>query len=178
MFSDSFKMIKKDRNMSELWQILCKRFKFKIVDFVEFILSIVHWLVSVPSAPRIIFDLRDSETRKIHSFSWSLCMSCLIMLLAKCPFQFNIIHSVNYSYNQSHSPKIHTIELKTVHTFWIIPTPCWWHLGAKNCGSWCMRSCGILLSVFFMNSNSLIQINFPQISNLHIPNTATRVRAV
>ena len=38
MFSDSLQMIKKDRNLSELWQIVCKMCNFNIVDFVGIIL--------------------------------------------------------------------------------------------------------------------------------------------
>jgi hypothetical protein len=173
MFSESLQMIKKDRN-------LCN---FNIVDFVGCILWTVHWLLSVPSAPRIIFYLRDFEKKKkVLSPGRCVWFTWLCRYL-KCPFQFNIIHSVNYSYNQSHSPKIHKIELKSAHTFPITPAPCWRVLGAKNCGSWYLCFCGLICSVFlrakfFVNSNNLIQINFPQTSNLHILNTAIWVKAI
>jgi hypothetical protein len=42
MFSNSMKMIKTDRNMSELWQIVCKKYYFNISAYVGFIVWIVY----------------------------------------------------------------------------------------------------------------------------------------
>jgi hypothetical protein len=41
-FNNSLEMIKIDRNISELWQIVCKKYNFKISAFVGFILLFVY----------------------------------------------------------------------------------------------------------------------------------------
>lgn len=41
MFSDSLNTIKIDRNMSELWQIVCKKYSFNVSAFVGCIVWIV-----------------------------------------------------------------------------------------------------------------------------------------
>jgi hypothetical protein len=41
MFSNSLKMIKIDRSMSELWQIVCKKCNFNIIAFEGLIVWIV-----------------------------------------------------------------------------------------------------------------------------------------
>ena len=40
--SNSLKMIKIDRNMSDLWKIVCKKYNFNISAFVGFIVRIVY----------------------------------------------------------------------------------------------------------------------------------------
>ena len=39
---NSLKMIKMDRNMLELWQIVCEKYNFNISAFVGFIVWIVY----------------------------------------------------------------------------------------------------------------------------------------
>ena len=45
MFGNSLKMIKIDRNMSELWQIVCKIYNFNVSAFVGCIVWIVEFYV-------------------------------------------------------------------------------------------------------------------------------------
>jgi hypothetical protein len=42
MFSNSPKIIKVDRNMSDFWQILCKKYNLNISAFVGFIVWILY----------------------------------------------------------------------------------------------------------------------------------------
>ena len=42
MFSNSLRMIRSDRNVSELWQIVGKKYSFNISAFVGIIVWIVH----------------------------------------------------------------------------------------------------------------------------------------
>jgi len=46
MFTVSLKMIKIDRNVLELWQIVCKNINFNISAFAGFIMFIVYCLVT------------------------------------------------------------------------------------------------------------------------------------
>jgi hypothetical protein len=65
MFSNSIKIIKTDRNMSKLWQILCKKFNFNIGALVGFIVSIVYYFANKNNI-KTIMDCYKFKTGRFH----------------------------------------------------------------------------------------------------------------
>jgi len=72
MFSTSLKMIKTDRNMSQLCQIVCKKYNFNISAFVGCELFLNVYAVFLSTVPHNI-NLRFNVMLPVLSSSSSTC---------------------------------------------------------------------------------------------------------
>jgi len=83
MSSNSLKMIKIDRNMSEVWQILCKKYNFNISAFVGFYCVNFFIVVYILS---IIFQGRDSPLGTANRLrTWRYGVRIFLFLIMSRP---------------------------------------------------------------------------------------------
>jgi hypothetical protein len=80
MFSNSLKMIKIDRNMSQSWQIMCKMYNFNIIAFVGFVVWIVYRCTDM-SNYNIDEALCSLRPRYLSTSFWRPCTIRLITYL-------------------------------------------------------------------------------------------------